>query len=767
MNESLRFILVDKDEERLEGLQGGLKEFFAEAEIQGVTGLEGWVKVAETTGVRAVVAHPEVDWIQIPRLVQESKTRWPTAAVVLWGGEGQSLMVSVNTSAMPETLAEEQDGSEEGGPVGTEVGGLDELHALLKRVLERSGVHRALDRAQRRYESLFRNLPLGLYLTNSDGDILDANAALAEILGYDDPEDLKKLKAKDLFVDPSFREAQIQQLESQGESRGKEMRLKRGDGRIIWARDHARALDDGSGTLLFQGAMEDVTSKKEAESRLRRLNEEREQERMRLNGVVSSFPEGVLVLDRERRIVMANPLAKSYLMLLRRKSSLGKLVGLGDKSLDEILDKEGKGRGHEVSLTHPRRRIFEVTASEVDGTLHGGGWVVVIREVTREREESQQAREQERLAAVGQMAAGIAHDFGNIITVMSTYSSALLEDPEIPEAMGKKLELIVEEGRKAVELVGQIQDFTRRTGGDKEITDLTLFVGQSKTFLRRTIPEDIKIEMEVDTDDCHVMGDLGALQQLLTTVALNARDSMPDGGVFRLRLRELKLKARDAAPVSGMTEGKWAVLEFTDTGSSAPEQFLPRIFDSFFGEKDSGRGSGLALAQVYGIVRQHDGFMDVGKEDALGTVLRVYLPMMKIDKKQIQPKSSGNTLPRGDGELILVVDDEESVVKSTVTALDLLGYRTLSAADGKEALEVFLERRAEIALVMSDVVMPEMGGVELLEKIRKEDPSARVVLVTGYGARVDREFIDEEIRGWLDKPWTLPELAETVKDSLH
>ncbi len=759
----MRFVIIDPDQERLSAAAEELKTVYPDADIVKLSCAGDPPIFQESEEVDLVLIHPEVDWKLYAELTRNIKTRRPDTVVLCWDGSMESILVSPDLSifsSRKRTAERNADETELSKPSG------ESLAEVVGAILNRRCLHQALSDAETRYQTLFNNIPLGLYLTASEGEILEANTALAMMFGYESIEELKKRSAEELFVDPLTRREQVEELERRGESIGREIRLKRRDGRSIWVRDYARVLEGGDGKLFFQGAMEDVTEKKLSNRRLLRLHEEKERERMMLAGLVDNFPEGVCVLDRERRIVMANPLARSYLELLGKKSSLGKLVGLGDRLLDDILKPDGASRICDVKLNHPVTRIFEVTVNNMHGGVYGGDWLVIIREVTREREENIQARRMERLMAVGQMAAGIAHDFGNIITVISTYSRAILEGGGLPEHACKQLELVVEEGRKAGELVKQIQEFSLRTSGEKEITDLSLFVGQSEMFLRRTIPENVKMELEIECSDCHVMADLGALQQMLANVALNAKDSMPCGGVFRMRLRMINLERGSAAPVAGMRGGRWAVLEFTDTGTGATDTLLPRIFDSYFGEKDSERGRGAAFAQVLGIVRQHDGFMQLGSEEPLGMILRVFLPVVEVDEKLLRSHESADKLVRGNGELVLIVDDEESVLKSTKTALELLGYRTICATGGADALDRFRERRSEIGLVMSDVIMPDMGGVELMKKVRDEDPSARVMLVSGYGGRVNTDSLQNEIAGWLDKPWTLPELASGVRKCL-
>jgi PAS domain S-box-containing protein len=755
-----RFVVVFEEraqrEEAVALLQGG----FQEHEMVQVGNRAAWMECLKQDCPGLIIASVELSWESSLSLLATVKRQWTECPVLFCEERGGDLQV---VAAM---LGEKGDYLLDLLP--QEAGLAQAVEAALLRAEQR----RLLRQAQERYRSLFERVPVGLYRTNRAGDIVDGNPALVELLGFDDLEELKTHNVEDFFVDRGVRERELARLEEHGVAVGMEMQLRRKNGEQIWVQDSARALSVEGDAYFYEGALEDVTEAKAAQRRLQRLNEELSKERQRLAGVVENFPEGVLVLDRDRRVLLANPLARDYLDLLAKRNSIGSLVGLGDRALDTLLNPGGPtSRLEEVTLSHPTERVFEVLPRQVEGSIHGGGWILVIREVTAAREAAQRLEQQERMASLGQLAAGIAHDFGNIITVISTDARALMEkmDPaDKSQASGAHLELleqIIEESRKAGELVQYIQDFGNRTTDRHESTDLVLVLGQLRAFLRRTIPENIQLEMNLDCDECVVLGDLAVIQQMMATLALNARDSMEQGGVFRVRLRREKLEKTETLPVAGMAPGEWAVMEVSDTGRRPPKQFLPKIFDSFFGNQAASRGVGLALAQVYGIVRQHNGYMKVDHEEGLGTALKIYLPVagsFKRDVAKVEPSG----LPRGDGEMILVVDDEPSVVRSTVSALELLRYKPLAASCGKEALELYHKHKDALNLIMADVVMPDMGGEELLENIQQDNPEFSVVLMTGYAGKIRRDQIAAKTAGWLEKPWTLPELARTVRNAL-
>jgi len=469
----------------------------------------------------------------------------------------------------------------------------------------------------------------------------------------------------------------------------------------------------------------------------------------------------MLFLDPDRRIIMANPAAQEYLKVLSDARVGDTLTHLGGVPIQELLQPSLDGLGHEVKLEGRVPRVFEVVARSVGEQPETRGWVLVMRDVTREREVQIQVQQQERLAAVGQLAAGIAHDFNNILTTIIGFAQLAQGAPDISSSVKTDLEHIAQQGHRAARLVRQILDFSRRSTIERRPMDLVSFVKETIKFLERTIPETIRIGLHYEPGDHLVNGDPAQLHQMLVNLAVNARDAMPGGGELRLALSRLTLEPGEPPPCTDMPPGEYIALSVSDTGVGIPAEILPRIFEPFFTTKEVGQGTGLGLAQVYGIVKQHDGFIDVTSQVGIGTTVTVYLP--SLAGPQVQAAEEVEEIPKGHGETVLLVEDDPAVLQAGQAMLEHLGYRVLTAQDGREALTVHAQHRGEIDLVISDMVMPGMGGEELFHVLRQRDPLLGVVLITGYplGEEITR-LRAEGIVDWVQKPFMMAELARVV-----
>jgi CheY-like chemotaxis protein len=378
----------------------------------------------------------------------------------------------------------------------------------------------------------------------------------------------------------------------------------------------------------------------------------------------------------------------------------------------------------------------------------------------------ERVQQQQRLAAVGQLAAGIAHDFNNIMLVISLYAQMIERTTQLPARAGERLQTIRQQAVHATNLIEQILDFSRRSVLERRPLEVLPFLEEFVRLLQRTLPENIDIAFRSECDECVVSADATRLQQVLMNLAVNARDAMPLGGELRITLDVLKVREGGRRPVPEMRAGRWLALAVADTGQGISPQNLPHLFEPFFTTKDPGQGTGLGLAQVYGIVRQHDGYLNVQSELGRGTTFTVYLPVMALAQKLAPAEVSRNGQASG-GETILVAEDDAVAREAIQTILENEGYRVLLAADGKEALDTYAAHRDEIDLVLSDMVMPQMGSVELFQTLQEEDPSLKMVVITGYPLEDDgRSLLEQGILSWMSKPFSMEQLVARVRGAL-
>jgi len=494
--------------------------------------------------------------------------------------------------------------------------------------------------------------------------------------------------------------------------------------------------------------------------RLRLLEEAQEQAR-RIQVIMDTTPMGILLLQADGRILLANPVAAADLSLLTSQDTNTHITHLGNRPLAELLNPPPtEGGWHTVQAG---MRTFEITARPVSDTPAARLWVLVLNDVTQAREQQRYQQAQERLATVGQLAAGIAHDFNNIMGVIVLHVGMLHNASGLTERQQRQLDTINEQAKHAANLIRQILDFSRRSVLEKTALDLLPLVKEMVRLLERTLPESIRLELTYDRSEYIVNGDPTRLQQALMNLAFNARDAMPNGGQLTFTCTSFSLASGQTPPLPDMAAGDWFCLSVADTGTGITPQHLTHIFEPFFTTKEPGKGSGLGLAQVYGIIKQHGGAIDVQTQEGKGTTFVLYLPALAGPTLAMPAPRLGFT--QGQGETILVVEDNEIMRTALVEMLEFLNYRVQEAANGHEALAILEEKLGAIDLVLSDLVMPEMGGQYLLQAMRARGLHLPFVVLSGHPLTNEMQPIQAQgLAGWLLKP---PDMAELTALFAH
>ncbi len=538
---------------------------------------------------------------------------------------------------------------------------------------------------------------------------------------------------------------------------------KRKDGQLYHEAATIFPIRDAEGaTINYAGVKRDITEQvraaEEREKLLVQIRESAEQ----LHQIMDAVPEGVLLLDTQLRIVLHNPIADEYLSILTgvtERDAAQPLTHLGERPINELLTAPPKGLWHEVVA---KRWRFHVVARAVETSPAVEGWVLVIHDVTREHENQQNIQRQERLAGIGQLAAGIAHDFNNIIAVIMLYSQMSLRLPDLPDKLRERLAIIAEQGQHASALINQILDFSRSSMLDLRPLDLVPLLKETVKLWQRTLPEDIRIALTYDADIAMVNADLTRIQQVLMNLAVNARDAMPDGGTLSIHLAHVHIADRDQAPLPDLSPGTWVAISMTDTGCGIPDDVLPYIFEPFYTTKAPGEGTGLGLAQVYGIITHHEGYIDVKTKVGVGSTFTIYLPAL-ASTPPAEALVTDNDLLLGHGEMILVVEDNPTTRAAILGSLEVLRYHACEAANGEEALKIFAQHYNDIALVLTDLVMPMMGGKTLARELHRQAPALNIIVMSGNPLdSTDESWRNVGVRGWIQKPPTLEQLAKTL-----
>ncbi len=500
-----------------------------------------------------------------------------------------------------------------------------------------------------------------------------------------------------------------------------------------------------------------------AVERLDLLAKTQEQARQ-VQQIVESVPEGVVLLDSEKHVILANPVAREYLEVLVGQEDAGvPMQQVGGVPVEEILLLVPENPWLEITTHTSPIRSFELAARPLALDARLSGWVLVLRDVTIERENMNRAQIQDRLATVGQLAAGIAHDFNNIMAAILVYADLLAMDPGIPHSSRERLSIIQSQIQRATSLIRQILDFSRRAVMEQTQLDLLPFIKELEKLLRRVLPETISISLEYQPGDYLLKADVTRLQQALMNLSLNSRDAMPEGGQLLFAIDRFHLNPTDLPPYPDLSPGPWICIRVIDTGTGIPEDIMPRIYDPFFTTKVVGQGTGLGLAQVYGIVKQHGGSIDVKSLPGRGTSFYLYLPAIEsqVDELPVAPE---NGTQRGRGEKVLVVEDDPVAREAIRILLDNLGYQVRVASNGREALKIYESDESWTDLVVSDLVMPEMGGVVLFRTLQGRGKGVKFLFITGHPMESqEQELLQAGGVQWLQKPFSAHELASGVR----
>jgi PAS domain S-box-containing protein len=651
------------------------------------------------------------------------------------------------------------------GPIKHEDQVVNAMH-IFRDITKRKRAEEALRDNEEWLESVLTASAVGIAYAR-DREILWANDAMAKLFEFTEEGQYVGKDTKMLYAsEEEYRRAGEIAYEQQRSGRVVEFdaEFKRQDGLPFDGHVKINTLDPLDPMRGIIVSIIDITERKQAEAERERLLGQVREQAQRVQHIVDTVPEGVILLDPDMRVLLANPLGKKDLVALASAQVGDVLTRLGDRSIEELLTSPPKGLWHELAIGH---RSFQVIARPIENGPTPKGWVLVVRDVTQQREVDRRLQQQERLSTVGQLAAGMAHDFNNIMAVVALYAGLSLRAPDLPEEVRERLQTIGEQAYRASHLIDQILDFSRRAVLERGPLDLVTFLKEQVKLLRRTLPEHIQIDMAYDEDEYVVNADPTRIQQAVINLATNARDAMLAGGRLHFSLERVTFGERDTPPLPEMKSGQWIRLTVTDTGTGIPPEMQPRVFDPFFTTKEAGKGTGLGLAQVYGIVKQHEGHIDFTTGPGQGTTFTLYLPALSAPQPPVTAVET-EPLPQGQGQTILVVEDETATRQALVESLEVLNYRVLEATNGQQALEVFEQHAGAIDLVLSDVVMPEMGGRALLHALQERDPAVRVVLLTGH-PQAGQDFEDLRalgLRSWTLKPLSLEQLARIVAEAL-
>jgi two-component system, cell cycle sensor histidine kinase and response regulator CckA len=434
-------------------------------------------------------------------------------------------------------------------------------------------------------------------------------------------------------------------------------------------------------------------------------------------------------------------------------------------ALDTILEK-GEWQGELYQVTKDGKNIIVESRWTLvqDEAKQPKSILVVNTDITEKKQLETQFLRAQRMESIGTLAGGIAHDLNNVLAPI-LMTAQLLETQLHDEQSQRLLPILIANAKRGAALVKQVLSFARGLEGQFTILQVRHLISEIKQIAQETFPKSITLSANISQFLGTVYGDATQLHQVLMNLCVNARDAMPFGGTLRISAQNLFIDENSARMHLDAKVGSYIVITIADTGTGIPPEILDRIFEPFFTTKDMGKGTGLGLSTVMGIVKSHGGFINVYSELGQGTQFKVYLPA--AEAIQTEP-AEDSEFPKGHGELILIVDDEPAIRDITQTSLQAYNYRVLTASDGIEAVALYADRRDEISVVLTDMMMPSMDGPTTIRTLRKINPQVKIIAVSGLTSS-DKlaTAVDIGVKTCLSKPFTVKELLETLQKVLH
>ncbi|GAB4264067.1 MAG: hypothetical protein Kow0080_02900 [Candidatus Promineifilaceae bacterium] len=594
-----------------------------------------------------------------------------------------------------------------------------------------------------------------IIITDLAGNIIYANPYVSQLTGYSKEELYGRSPRifKSGYHDKEFYEVLWGTIRAGYTWTGSFINKKK-DGSVCYEEAVIFPIKDSAGNVMNYAAV-----KRNVTEKIGLLEQIRRQARA-LEDVLAAVPEGVVVVDGNGRILNQNQAAQELLQPLG--VSIGDVLHqIGDIPMTTLLTPKKQGETIETAVDG---RIYELLPQCMEPDATNRRSVILIRDITEARKQQLHQQEQAKLAAVGQLAAGIAHDFNNIMAVITLYTQLSQRQPNLPEKIKERLTVIEEQSTRATELIQQILDFSRRNVLNFAPLNLVPFIKEQVKLLQRTMPESISIVLENNLQQGYITADPTRIQQVLLNLCLNARDAIEGYGEIKIRLN--KHEFTDNMPLPEMSPGLWFSIAITDSGRGISPDVMPHIFEPFFTTKPREKGTGLGLAQVHGIVVQHNGAVQVASEVDKGTTFTLYFPGIEAANGRKQAGTLQD-VPQGNGEVILVVEDDEKIQTAVTDTLEILNYRVIKAGDGMSALSMLKKDPHAANLVLSDVVMPYMGGIELLTAVREHGLDIPFVFMTGYVLQERLEILKSyDSPPLLSKPLQINELATTLHNAL-
>jgi two-component system cell cycle sensor histidine kinase/response regulator CckA len=638
-------------------------------------------------------------------------------------------------------------------------------------ITDRRRAEEALRKSEEKFAKVFMSAPAGISVSGlGDGRLLEINREFTRLFGYARDETIGRTSFElGLWLDPDDRRRIVAHLAAEGEVKDLELRLRAKDGRVLTLRYYAQVIELEGQSLLLSTFV-DITARKQAEEALQRSQEQ-------YQALVEGVRDVIFAMTPDGTLNALNP-AFEEVTGWPREAWLGKpFAGLlhpedmpaAAALLQRVLRREPRPMAQlRVRSRDGGYRVgeFHTTVQRRDGVIVGV--LGIVRDITDRLALEEQFRQAQKMEAVGQLAGGVAHDFNNLLTVIRSYSDLVLDSFPTEDERRVDIEEIREAARRATVLTRQLLAFSRRQVLKPSVVSLNGVVEGAERLLRRLIGEHVALVTHLDPALGAVKADAGQLEQVIMNLAVNARDAMPDGGTLTVETQNIPLgMAPPTELVAIMPPAEYVLLRVSDSGVGMDAETMAHLFEPFFTTKEVGKGTGLGLATVYGVVKQSGGYIAVASEPGRGAAFSIFLPRVG---DAVQTGAGMGDAEQGSPEgreTILLVEDETAVRAVTSQVLRRLGYGVLEASDAESAIRLAEASDTPIAILVTDVVMPGMDGRDLADRLLADRPDLKVLFVSGYAYDTALEHGGMEAGfHFLQKPFSPEGLARTVRGVL-
>lgn len=650
--------------------------------------------------------------------------------------------------------------------IGTVLAALN--NALKREVAARS----TLERERKLLRTLFDALPDIVFTKDTEGRFVNANPAALAQFGFEREEQLAGKSVFDFFpreLAEAYRTDDLNVIAGQPLLDREERGLDR-EGKPIWFLTIKVPLRDANGAIIgLIGICRDITSRKKSEAERSRLLAQ-------LQLQIERMPLAYLLTDADFRYIRWNPAAE-------RMFGFAEAEVLGKRPFDVIVPQQSQtlvssifekikagnmeAHGESENCTKDRGTILCEWYNTPMFDEHGdfAGLLSLAQNITDRKNLEGALRQSQKMDAVGRLAGGVAHDFNNLLTVINGHSEILLALPALNAGVRDSVKAISAAGERAAGLTRQLLSFSRQTILQPKVLDLNAVVADTVMLLRRLIGEDILLATTLAPDLRRVKVDPSQLDQVLMNLAVNARDAMPKGGRLTIETANVDLGEDCSATHLGCHAGPHVMLVMTDTGCGMTPEVLARIFEPFYTTKEVGKGTGLGMAMVFGIMQQSGGCINATSKPGVGTTITIYFPA--VSEPAAKKEAADPKIAVGGTETILLVEDEDAVRRLVVANLQIHGYNVLTAIDGKDALHVMQSYRGPLHLILTDVVMPNINGPEMVATLREQFPDVKALFMSGYtDDDVIRHGLLEADVSFIQKPFTPVALRHKIRQVL-